>query len=169
MQLYTPLFLAWARKLGLQAQDAADLVQELLAKLLRELPKFQYDPAKKNFRGWLRTVCFNLCRDWQRARAARGGVGSDAGLSSVMGADDGLHDFWQQEHDAFLVRQALRVFTELEGEFEPHTLTACREVVLRERAPEDVAQELGVAVNVVYIAKLRVLRRLRQELAEFLE
>src|SRR5437667_388943 len=54
VELYTPLMLAWARKLGLQDADATDLVQNVFVLLLRKMPEFVYDPSK-SFRGWLRT------------------------------------------------------------------------------------------------------------------
>lgn len=48
--LYTPLLLFWARRLGLQHADAADLVQDVHLKLVRKLPGFSYDRAQ-SFRG----------------------------------------------------------------------------------------------------------------------
>src|SRR4051812_5915230 len=55
VQIYTPLLYSWARHLGLQSHDAAELVQDVFLVLIQKLPEFQYDPAK-SFRGWLRTV-----------------------------------------------------------------------------------------------------------------
>ena len=62
VRLYTPLLLYWARRLGLQDHDAADLVQDVLVVLLRKLPEFQYQPGR-SFRGWMRTVLMNKWRD----------------------------------------------------------------------------------------------------------
>src|SRR5205823_5013820 len=62
VELYTPVLFAWARRLGLQAQDAADLVQEVFTVLVRKLPEFRYD-RQKSFRGWLRTITLNKWRD----------------------------------------------------------------------------------------------------------
>src|SRR5262245_40322296 len=70
VRLYTPLLLYWARRLGLQESDAADLVQDVLTVLVQKLPEFQYQPGK-SFRGWMRTVLMNKWRDRaQRAGAA---------------------------------------------------------------------------------------------------
>src|SRR5436190_18016074 len=63
--LYTPLLYFWARRLGLQDADAADLVQDLLVKLIRTLPAFNYDRSR-SFRGWLRTVLLNHYRTCAR-------------------------------------------------------------------------------------------------------
>jgi len=47
-EIYTPLLFRWA-------EDADELVQEVFALLMRELPRFAYDPGKR-FRGWVRTL-----------------------------------------------------------------------------------------------------------------
>src|SRR5581483_8600497 len=46
VRLYTPLLLYWARRLGLQYPDAADLVQDVLVVLVQKLPEFHYQPGK---------------------------------------------------------------------------------------------------------------------------
>jgi RNA polymerase sigma-70 factor, ECF subfamily len=68
--LYTPLLFFWARRLGCHDADAADLVQDVLLHLLRKLPEFAYDP-NRSFRGWLRTVVINVCRNRRRAELPR--------------------------------------------------------------------------------------------------
>src|SRR5437867_3700819 len=65
VRLYSPLMFFWARRAGLQESDAADLVQDVFAVLVRKLPEFAYDPAQ-SFRGWLRTILINKVRE--RAR-----------------------------------------------------------------------------------------------------
>ena len=65
--LYTP-FLSYLliQHLRVRPQDAADLVQEIFLTLLKTLPKFQYDKAKGNFRGYLRQVCTSKAADLRR-------------------------------------------------------------------------------------------------------
>src|SRR5947207_8562058 len=77
VQLYTPFLFHWARKLGLSAEDAADLAQEVLVLLVQKLPEFTYDP-KRSFRGWLRTVTVNKYRDYcRRGRVPVAADGAD--------------------------------------------------------------------------------------------
>src|SRR5947209_13312864 len=52
VKLYTPLLFYWARRLGLQEPDAADLVQDVFTALVQKLPQFEYDPDR-GFRSWL--------------------------------------------------------------------------------------------------------------------
>jgi RNA polymerase sigma-70 factor (ECF subfamily) len=67
---------------------------------------------------------------------------------------------WDQEHDRHVVARLLQ---RIEHEFRPATWQAFRRHVLDGADAEDVAAELGLSANAVYIAKSRVLRRLREE------
>src|SRR5262249_34721827 len=69
VELATPLIYSWAGRMGLQANDAADLVQDVFVTLLRTMPDFHYDP-NRSFRSWLRTLVANRWRDSCRRRAA---------------------------------------------------------------------------------------------------
>jgi RNA polymerase sigma-70 factor (ECF subfamily) len=68
VQLYTPLLRSWARRQGLQESDADDLTQEVLVKLMDELPKYVRGEGQ-SFRGWLYRVTANQYRDYRRRRA----------------------------------------------------------------------------------------------------
>src|SRR5262245_895752 len=81
VELYTPLLLRWTGQLGLQAADGDDLVQEVFGILVKKLPEFEYDPARR-FRGWLRTVLVHRWHNWPRRVAVPLNVdpaGSDPG------------------------------------------------------------------------------------------
>jgi RNA polymerase sigma-70 factor (ECF subfamily) len=160
VQLYTPLLYYWARRAGLPSEEAADLVQEVLLVLLRKLPEFTYDP-QQSFRGWLRTITLNKWRERCRRHTAAPRAENEAALSDLAAPGEG-DAFEETEYRQWLVRRALRI---MESEFEPTTWKACWEFVVSGRPAAEVAAELEVSVDVVYGAKSRVLRRLRQELA----
>lgn len=165
VDLYTPLLLTWARKAGLSPEDASDHVQDVFVHLLRKLPEFRYDRRKGAFRGWLRTLFCNKLCDRFRRQSPVVGQANDAELSGLM--DSGVADpFTEEEHKGYLVRRALEL---MQAEFEPSTWQACWELVVNELPAAAVGKKLGISENAAYIAKLRVLRRLRQELAEFLD
>jgi RNA polymerase sigma-70 factor (ECF subfamily) len=159
VELYTPLLFYWARAAGLKSPDDADLVQEVFAILVRKLPEFEYD-SHKSFRSWLRTVVLNKWRDQQRRKVAAGGDPAACDLAEL--ADPKLDgDFWEREHRKQLTARALAV---MKVDFEETTWKACWEHVVIGRPAAEVAAELGISRNAVYVAKCRVLRRLRQEL-----
>ena len=57
----------------------------------------------------------------------------------------------------------------MQAEFAPGTWKACWEHVVMGRPAAEVAAELGLALGSVYVAKSRVMSRLRQELQGLLE
>jgi RNA polymerase sigma-70 factor (ECF subfamily) len=158
VELYTPLMYGWATRLGAQDGDACDLVQDVLVILFRVLPTFDYD-RERSFRSWLRTVVTNKWRERWRKLAP-----------TVVSADvlDGLSDgdvesSWDDAQErAELCRQALGLIRE---EFSPTTWAAFVQTAVEGRPVTDVCAELGLSANAVYLARSRVLSRLRQELA----
>jgi len=162
--LYTPLIYSWGRGVGLQDQDAADLVQEVLLTLFQTLPKFTYDP-QKGFRRWLRTVTLNKWRNGLKRRDQQPLAGHAAALASAVAPDD-LDAFWETEYRQHLVGRALRL---MQADFQPTTWKACWEHVVVGRPAPEVAAELGLSTGAVYAAKVRILKRLRQELAGLLD
>jgi RNA polymerase sigma-70 factor (ECF subfamily) len=158
-ELYTPLLYYWTRRLGLQPQDAADLVQEVFILLVRKLPQFTYD-QHKSFRAWLRTVTLNKWRDICRRRTQAPLADADPAWAGLVNPDHAA-EFEEAEYQQFLLHRALEI---MQAEFEPVTWKACWEYVVANRPVADVAAELHISVGSVYVAKSRVLRRLRQEL-----
>jgi RNA polymerase sigma-70 factor, ECF subfamily len=157
VELFTPLIYYWGRRVGLNHADAADLVQDVFTLLVQKLPSFCYD-EHRSFRAWLRTVTLNKWRDNCRRRAVP--LEKNAVLANLPGPE-AAEAFWELEYRRHLVGQALEV---MQAEFQPTTWKACWELVVAGRPAAEVAAELGVSENAVYIAKSRVLGRLRREL-----
>jgi RNA polymerase sigma-70 factor, ECF subfamily len=163
--LYTPLLHRWARCAGLSESDAADLTQDVFVVLMNELPTFQYDASRGTFRAWLKTVTLNKCRERLRkfVETARGGTDDPFQDRPSVEA---LEAFWETEYRAHLVRKALEV---MHTHFEPKTWQACWEQLVDGRTAAEVSRRTGLSEASVYVAKFRVLRRLRQELAGLLD
>ena len=157
VKLYTPVLFYWVRRQGVPPDDAADLVQEVFAVLVAKLPTFQYD-RKRSFGVWLRTITTNKCRDYFRRRNVR----PTATGAFVDGeTSDHAELFSETEYQQRLARRALEV---MQSEFETTTWRACWESVVSGKPAVEVARELEISVNAVYVAKSRVLRHLREEL-----
>ena len=164
VELYAPLIFHWGRRHGLSESDAADLVQEVMAKLVIRLKDFQYNPAGR-FRSWLRTITINAARDMYRRQPAEAPVALSR--LAIADPDPSPSDlFEEQEYRAYLVARAMEL---LRGSLQRTTFRACWEYVVRGRPAAEIAEELGISTNAVYIAKYRVLRRLRQELDGLLD
>ena len=160
VELYSPLLFHWARQLGRQDSDSADLVQDVFLILWRKLPEFQYD-ADRSFHAWLKTLFLNRHRNWQRERGLP--VQEIEGHDPVANSNSDLAEL---EYSRYLIRQAFRL---IERVFSPLHQQAFRRYVFEERMPEAVAQELGIGLGTVYSIKSKILSRLRQELQQLLD
>jgi RNA polymerase sigma-70 factor (ECF subfamily) len=162
--LYRPLILGWLNRQGVPARDLEDLSQEVLLSVVKQLPGFQHSGNRGAFRSWLRTIVCRRTADYWRAldagAQASGGSGATAALQQLADPDSELNRQWDEEHDRYVLHCLLDLVQE---EFEPITLQAFRRLALDGVSGAEAAQELGLSVTAVYVAKSRVLARIRQE------
>jgi RNA polymerase sigma-70 factor (ECF subfamily) len=155
--LYAPLVRRWCRQRGLQAADTDDLIQEVFRAVLARVGDFRKEQAGDSFRGWLWTITRHKLGDHFR-RAARPDAATVAALDDLPAEgppdDNAAPD---------LLRRALEL---VRDEFEEASWQAFWGVVVEDRSPAAVAEERRLSVNAVYLAKSRVLRRLRDALGE---
>jgi len=162
VEIYTPLIRGWLRRFSAAPDDCDDLVQEVLAVLVRKLPEFQRDPRPGAFRRWLQGITVNCLRDAWRARRVRpAATGNSRFLEVLQQLQDphsGLSRLWEEEHNRHVIGRLLDL---IRPQFEPKTWRAFERVALDGITAEKVATELGISVNAVFIAKSRVLTNLR--------
>lgn len=164
VDLYTPLIRSWLRRHAAPEHDVDDLVQEVLTVVVRKLPQFERAPRAGAFRCWLRSITVNCLREFWRTRRLRPAPAKEGSFGQVLSeledsASD-LSELWDQEHDRHITERLLEYIKPL---FAPTTWTAFCRVVVDDIPPTQVAQEMGISVNAVFIAKSRVMTRLRQE------
>jgi RNA polymerase sigma-70 factor (ECF subfamily) len=162
--LYSPLLFYWLQRLGCPTSDASDLVQDVLIEVFRNIDRYRKEPGKR-FRGWLWTVTRNKWRERLRrdSGSPRAGIEFDG---EVADPRSDLDDWIDANYQKYVIDRALRL---MKNDFEETTWQACWDHVVEGRDPSEVAQALGMTVNAVYLAKSRVLRRLRQELEGLLD
>ncbi len=165
VHIYGPLIYAYGRHRGLQDADASDLVQEVLGAVATAVDRFAYDPARGSFRGWLLTITRNewigLIQRRDRQGAGVGGTTHQAVLNlQTIGNDD--EAFWEREHRQIIYNWAA---DQVRHAFRPATWSAFERTAVEGQAVEAVALQLGMSVGAVYIAKSRILARLREVVA----
>ena len=164
MDLYRPLILGWLNRQGVPARDLEDLSQEVLLSVVQHLPGFRNSGHRGAFRSWLRAIiCTRTAEYWRAINAAtqaQGGSSATAALQEIADPDSNLNRQWDEEHDRYVVNCLL---DRVQQEFEPITLRAFRRLALDGVSGAEAAQELGLSVAAVYVAKSRVLARIRQD------
>ena len=163
VKLYAPLLLHWARRQGFQPADAADLTQDVLLKMFRLLAGYVRGSGQ-TFRGWLFRIIVNQARDFRRRRATRALPQSDE-LPDPE-ADSPIAEMDETEYRQLLVRRGMEL---IRSDFNNSTWSAFEEVMQKGRPPSEVAKQLGISENAVFMARHRILKRLREELDGMLE
>jgi RNA polymerase sigma-70 factor (ECF subfamily) len=122
------------------------------------------------FRAWLRAILTHRMSDYFRAGRNRPAATGDSNflrvLADLESPDSALSQLWDREHDEHVAASLLR---RVQGDFAPATWQAFLRHVLQGGPARQVAEELGLSPNSVLLAKSRVLKRLRQELAGFID
>jgi RNA polymerase sigma-70 factor (ECF subfamily) len=168
LAMYGPTVEGWCRRAGLSAEDAADARQEVFRTVARSIAGFRRDRPGDSFRGWLYATTRSRVIDFRRrhGRQPRAAGGTDA--------HERLLDLPAEESNASRVPDAdvRQVYERCVGlirsEFQERTWRAFWGVAVDDRPAAEVAAELGMTPGAVYIAKSRVLKRLRDEFGELL-
>ncbi|MGA2796091.1 MAG: sigma-70 family RNA polymerase sigma factor [Thermoguttaceae bacterium] len=169
VRLYSPVIYRWCRRSGLTADDAADVFQEVLSAVMLHLSDFRRDKPQDSFSGWLAAITRNKVRDLYRRRhgkaEARGGSTAQRLIAEIPQPPQPSEEFIRPDAEsaAWLSRRTLDL---IRAEFENRTWEAFWRVTIQGQPSSQVAEDLQMSIPAVYTAKSRVLRRLRQVMAE---
>jgi RNA polymerase sigma-70 factor (ECF subfamily) len=166
-ELYGPLVYAWCRQAGLNESDIADTAQNVFLSVFQHVDRFHREGPDDSFRGWLWRITRNEILMLVRRRAnqpqAPGGTDAQRTLQQVpefLASDDSPSTTGTR---TMLVRLAVRSLRE---EFQEATWQAFWRTAVDGQPAPAVADELGMTPIAVRQAKHRVLKRLRDYLAE---
>lgn len=163
MHLYGPVVYGFARKRGLQDADAADLMQDVMRSVSTSIGRLEYDRSQGTFRGWLFTITRNKIFNFLSARRIRPQGSGDSRTNQLLNAhpetEDGS-DAWELEYQRRLAALAME---RVKGEFQEKTWQAFWLTAVEGVAVADVAEKVGMSTGAIYVAKSRVLARLKDE------
>ena len=156
---YRPILIGFARRMGLDDADAADMAQEAMLRFLQAYREGQYDRSRGRLRSWLTGIARNCMRDMRRRAERRR---ERRGMSAVVSipSDDEMDAAWDAECERAILRRGLDELRSTTRTDE-RTILAFERLMLDDRRPADVASEMSITLNEVYLAKHRCLKRLR--------
>ncbi len=165
VEVYAPLIYRFARQAGLQDADAADVTQEVLKAVARAGKRLDYDAQRGSFRAWLFTVVRsklnNFLASAQRKQCGSGGPDAQALLEALPARED--EAAWELEYER-------RVFAWAAGkvrdDFEASSWQAFWRTAVDGQSGKEVAAALGLSVGAVYIAKSRILSRIKEQIQQ---
>ncbi|WP_422923931.1 RNA polymerase sigma factor [Singulisphaera sp. PoT] len=166
VEIYEPLIHRLARAKGVQKADADDLAQDVFRAVAGAIERWDIDPARGSFRAWLSRIARNLivnllaAHGRQTASFGKGGTEMLELLEALPGVDADAAEF-----DLEYRRQVFAVASQRVREhFQETTWEAFWRAGVENRDVAEVAVELGLTPGALYVARSRVIARLRQEI-----
>ena len=165
VDLYAPLVYGFLSQRGLQDADAADLTQDVMRQVALAAHSLEYNPKRGSFRGWLFTVVQNRLTDhWRREGRREQGTGDTDAQQQLneLPQPGGLDasDQWDADYERQLFQYAANVVRQ---DFTEATWQAFWMMAVDGASGRDVAEQLGLTVAAVYLAKGRVMARLKEQ------
>jgi RNA polymerase sigma factor (sigma-70 family) len=170
VRLYAPLIYGYARKRGLQDADAGDLTQEVLRSVAASAGRFEYDPRRGSFHGWLFTVVRNRVLDFLDSQGQRNRGSGDSGVQKKLEAQPAPavdeSTAWNQEYEQHLLTEAI---AQVRGGFHEPIWQAFWQTAIEGKKAKAVAEALKMSVASVYVAKSRVVTQLKERIRQLQE
>lgn len=170
-RLYGPVIRGFARKAGLTETEADEVVQETCIGVARNVAEYRYDPAKCRFKTWLLNLAawrvknqFTKRQRWDDRKQSAPTDTDGRGMPAVpeIAGTDAWDVLWDEEWRANLLQAAV---AKVRAEFSATQFQIFDLNVLKEWPAGDVAKSLGVSLASVYLAKHRVAKAVKQEMA----
>lgn len=168
--LYGPEIDRWCHIAGLQSADRADVRQDVLAAVARNIENFRRDNPGDSFRGWLWVITRSKLQDhWRRQKGRPEAVGGSTfheRLEELAEQEDASASHAGSGTADGVFRRAVEL---IRNEVEERTWQAFWRTAIDERPAAEVATELGMTEGGVYTARSRVLKRLRERMGGLLD
>jgi RNA polymerase sigma-70 factor, ECF subfamily len=166
--IYGPVVFRMALRQGLQAADADDVVQQVFTAVAQSVHQWLERPQRGRFRSWLLAIARNIAiRTLVRKPTGGVGLGGEQGLGSLheLAAPD--EDFSSQ-FDLEYRREVYRwAADQVRDSVASNTWEAFRLTHIDGVSIADAAAQLKISVGNVYIARSRVISRLREFAEQF--
>jgi RNA polymerase sigma-70 factor, ECF subfamily len=167
-ELYAPLVTYWCHRSRLSAADTEDVVQEIFLNVYHHITQFgPRQPRPGSFRRWLRAVAQHTITEQRRCQRRQVRAVAESDMDQPLA--DTVPAPAQAEPDAeerrILYHRALEL---IRPEVSSRSWQAFRQTAIEGRAAADVAADLGMSPSAVYLARARVVQRLRQLVGELL-
>ena len=143
-----------ANTYGHQADDRADLVQEIAAQLWRAFPG--YDP-RRTFSTWMYRIALNVAISHVRSESRR--------QRHAVPLDDELHDFADEHGNDHEADQRVRALHRFIAKLEPLD-RALLLLYLEDHGARDIADILGISETNVSTKISRLKQRIRSDIGD---
>ena len=160
---FQPLIVRFACKLGLEHNYAEDVASETLITFLEKFRRGDYDRSKGHLSSWLFGICYKVILNFKMPREKL--ISNDTtGTAFLDRIEDkkAVRHTWNSELRPMMLQCCL---DEVRLTVSEQTYKAFELYCLKEKPVDEVAKQLGMSRNNVYIIKTRVLSKLEKAMS----
>jgi RNA polymerase sigma-70 factor (ECF subfamily) len=154
---YRPLLVGFVTHMGVPPEDAEDIAQETLLAFSEAFREGRYERSQGRLKSWLFGMARNKLAHHFRSRARHPTEALEGEMTGT--GQSGAEEAWDREWRRRVVEQCL---SQVRSEVQPLTWRAFNPFALDDRPTQEVAEALGITRNAVFLAKSRILRRLKE-------
>ncbi len=157
-ETYWKLIYNSARQCGLSDTEAQEVVQETMIGVSRQIPNFQYEPARCSFKSWLMQLIRWRIIDQIRQRGGHEQLEAAANVPDETRFAERWEEDWERNFiDAAVERVKRRV--------NPRDFQIFSFCTLQRKGSQETAKVLDVTLARVYMARHRISREIAREVA----
>lgn len=162
-----------ARKAGLTEDESEEVVQETVIAVSRNIDRFQYDPQRGSFKGWLMKMTRWRILDQFRSRAQERKMGArSAGTADELERtatvervadpnDAGIHALWDAEWKNNLLETAIE---HVKSQVHPRHFQVFHFYVIKQQPVQTVSRMFGVNPAKIYLIKHRISALIKKQI-----
>lgn len=170
IEMYGPMIYRFARSRGLQDADASDVVQDVFRRVGNAIDRLDYAKEKGGFRAWLFAITRNCLVTYFEKKQRTGPTGNDTAqyelLQQEVDGQNELEERWEREHQRQLMGHAMEL---IKGTTESKAWQAFELTAIEGVAADVAGEKIGMSRGAVYVAKSRVIAKLRAEVERMME
>jgi RNA polymerase sigma factor (sigma-70 family) len=161
-QLYSPLIGRIARQRGIRDCDVSEIVQDVMLSIVKAIPNYERNDRNGSFRKWLITIAKNKSLNRLMRKPVEEHQRSHQHDVALVAESAPLHRGFNQDLEQEWQQQVFVLACEhVRQNVQPQTWSAFWMTAVELRNPPEVARELGLELGTVYVARSRVLAKIR--------
>lgn len=159
---YEPFLMTLFRSRGLQEADARDVVQQVLIAVASRVGDWKPDGQPASFRRWLTTIARHAAIRCLMQQSRRPQLDATTILEALpVGSDsEAAVREYRQQALAWALEQ-------IRDEFRPATWSAFWRTAVLGQGVDETCRELGLSAGALYMARSRIMARLREQTRRF--
>jgi len=166
VEIYKNYIYVIIRQMGINDKDCEDILQQVLLKLWKTLPDFEYGKNKSKFRTWLGTITHSSTMDFFRRQASQdrrieGATNAQMTHLNTINKPE-IEEMAEREWRLYITNLAMN---NIEQFFSGKAIDVFK-MSIKGQSNQQISEDLGVKLETVYILKNRVKKRLTEEIKQ---